>query len=172
MPLDPPLSADDHVRGPLDATHVLVAYEDFECPFCQAAQSVLERVRTRMGGELRFAFRHFPLDELHPHARMAAEAAEAAAAQGRFWEGHDALFGLRGRLERREILEALKAAGLDADRIAAELDAGTHAERVEADRRSGIRSGVPGTPAFFADGRLITGAFDAGSIVEALRGGG
>ena len=95
-PLDPPLGPDDHVRGRADAPYELVMYGDFECPYCAAVQSILARVQSRLGDDLRFAFRHLPLDSVHPHAQHAAEAAEAAAAQGAFWEMHDALFAGRG----------------------------------------------------------------------------
>jgi len=90
--LDPPLGGADHVTGDPAAPYELVMYGDFECPYCAAAQSILARVRARLGDELRFAFRHFPLEQVHPHARHAAEASEAAAAQGAFWPMHDALY--------------------------------------------------------------------------------
>lgn len=170
--LDPPLQPDDHVAGPDAAPYELTMYFDFECPFCQAAQSILARVRRRMGDELRLAVRHFPIDDRHPLARQAAEAVEAAAAQGAFWPMHDALFELRGKLERPELLGAAKRLGLDVARVERELDEHLHAARVEADHASGERSGVTGTPAFFAQGSQVSGAFDAGSLVEALRAAG
>jgi protein-disulfide isomerase len=168
--LDPPLGPDDHVSGAPDAPFELVMYGDFECPYCVAAQSILARVRERLGDELRFAFRHFPVEELHPHARHAAEAAEAAAAQGAFWPMHDALYSARGRLEDRDLVEDARALGLDAERVAAELRDGAHAERVQRDVDSGRRAGVTATPGFFVNGRLHAGAYDAGSLVDALRG--
>jgi protein-disulfide isomerase len=167
--LDPPLGPGDHVAGRERAPLELVMYGDFQCPYCTAAQGPLRRVRERLGDDLRFAFRHFPIEELHPDARRAAEAAEAAAAQGAFWAMHDALYASGGRLHEAEIVATAAALGLDADRVRAELRAGTHATRVERDRESGVRSGVTGTPGFFANGRLVEGAFDAGSLIEALR---
>jgi formate-nitrite transporter family protein len=166
--LDPPLGPGDHVTGPDAAPYELVMYGDFQCPYCTAAQGSIRRVRDRLDDDLRFAFRHFPIEELHPDARRAAEAAEAAAAQGAFWEMHDALYGSRGRLAENEIVATAAALGLDAERMRAELRDGTHAARVERDRESGIRSGVTGTPGFFANGRLVDGAFDAGSLIEAI----
>ncbi len=145
-------------------------YADFECPFCQAAQSIVPRVRKRLGDDLLLVYRHFPVDARHPLARQAAHAAEAAAAQGAFWEMHDALFDLRGELERPALLAAAKRLGLDVPRIEAELHAGSHDARVETDLASGRRSGVTGTPAFFAATQPIAGSFDAGSLVDALRG--
>jgi protein-disulfide isomerase len=166
--LDPPLGAGDHVAGAPGADLELVMYGDFQCPYCAAAQGPVRRVRERLGERLRFAFRHFPMPELHPDAERAAQAAEAAAAQGAFWPMHDALYASGGRLREGEILAAADALGLDSERLRAELRAGTHAQRVARDVESGRRSGVAGTPGFFANGRLVDGAFDAGSLIEAL----
>jgi protein-disulfide isomerase len=168
--LTPPLGPDDHVDGPDDAPLELVMYGDFQCPFCTAAQPILRRVRERLDGRLRFAFRQYPLRELHPDAERAAQASEAAAAQGAFWEMHDALYGLRGRLGAAEIVAAAARIGLDADRIRAELEAGVHAAAVQADVESGKAGGVAGTPTFFVNGVRHTGAFDAQSLIGALEG--
>ncbi len=168
-PLDPPPAADDHTLGRRDARYVLTMYADFECPFCQTAQSIVPRVRTRLGDDLLLVYRHFPIEERHPLARQAAHAVEAAGAQGAFWEMHDALFDLRGELERPALLRAAKRTGLDMARFEPELDAEVHDAKVEADLASGRRSGVTGTPAFFAGRQPISGAFDAGSLVDALR---
>lgn len=169
--LTPPLGTGDHVDGPDDAPLELVMYGDFQCPFCTAAQPILRRVRERLEGRLRFAFRQFPLRELHPDAERAAQASEAAAAQDAFWAMHDALYGLRGRLGADDIVAAAAQIGLDADRIRAELDAGTHAAAVQEDVDSGQASGVTGTPTFFTGGVRHTGAFDAQSLIAALEGG-
>jgi protein-disulfide isomerase len=169
--LDPPLTADDHVVGDPGAPYELVMYGDFECPYCAAAQGIIARVRSRLGDELRFAFRHFPIVELHPHAEQAAEAAEAAAAQGAFWEMHDALYAGRGHLTDRDLVNHARSIGIDADRVGAELAAHVHAERVQRDLRGGRAAGVAGTPGFFVNGALYTDVYDAGSLVAALRGG-
>ena len=169
--LDPPLGPGDHVTGSDAAPYELVMYGDFECPYCAAAQSILARVRSRLGDELRFAFRHFPLAEVHPHARHAAEAAEAAAAQGAFWPMHDALYAGRGRLTDRDLAAHAAGLGLDGERVAAELTSHVHAPRVEADLESARRAGLTGTPAFYVNGEQFTGTYDAGSLVAALRGG-
>ena len=166
--LDPPLSEDDHVEGPVDAPVELVMYGDFQCPYCAAAQSMVRRVRERLNGRLRFAFRHFPLPELHPQAQLAAEASEAAASQGAFWPMHDQLYAARGRLAEGELVQHARDLGLDAERFAGELSVHVHAERVATHHRSGERSGVAGTPAFFVNGSLHVGAFDAGSLIAAL----
>jgi Na+:H+ antiporter, NhaA family len=169
-PLTPPLGPDDHVDGPADAPLELVMYGDFQCPFCTAAQPILRRVRERLGGRLRFAFRQYPLRSLHPDAERAAQASEAAAAQGAFWPMHDALYGLRGELGLADIVAAAARIGLDAERLRAELEAGTYAAAVQADVDSGNASGVTGTPTFFAGGIRHTGAFDAQSLIAAVEG--
>ena len=140
--LTPPLGPGDHVDGPADAPLELVMYGDFQCPFCTAAQPILRRVRDRLDGRLRFAFRHYPVRSRHPDAERAAQASEAAAAQDAFWPMHDALYGLRGRLGLDDVVGAAASVGLDAARIRAELDAGTHAARVQGDVESGDAGGV------------------------------
>jgi protein-disulfide isomerase len=166
--LSPPLEEIDHIRGELGAPLELVMFGDFQCPFCLGAQSVLRRVRDRLGDRFVFAFRHLPIPERHPLAPLAAEASEAAAAQGGFWEYHDALFAAQPKLSRETILEVAGESGLDADRIASELDEGTWRERVERDLRSAEASGATGTPTFFVNGRRHYEAYDASSLVEAL----
>jgi protein-disulfide isomerase len=166
--LTPPLGPDDHVDGPQDAPLELVMYGDFQCPFCTAAQPILARVRSRLEGRLRFAFRHYPLRTIHPDAERAAEAAEAAAAQDAFWPMHDALYGLRGKLGEADVVRAAGAVGLDGERVRRELGDGTHAARVQADVESGDAGGVTGTPTFFVNGVRHTGAFDAQSLIAAL----
>jgi len=168
--LDPALGPDDHVAGEPGAPLELVMYGDFECPYCAAAQSILARVRTRLGADLRFAFRHLPLESVHPHALRAAQAAEAAAAQDAFWPMYDALYAARGALTDDDLVAHARDLGLDAGRVAAELASGTHAERVERDAASAQALGLTSTPAFFVNGELHTDTYDAGSLVEALRG--
>jgi len=166
--LDPPLGSGDHVDGPPDAPLELVMYGDFQCPFCSAARPILRRVRDRLDGRLRFAFRHFPLTELHPDAQRAAEASEAAAAQGAFWPMHDALYGAGGVLGLEVVIGLAAGLGLDAERVRTELADGTHAERVAADVGSGRAAGVAGTPTFFVNGERHRGHYDAQSLIAAL----
>jgi protein-disulfide isomerase len=166
--LIPQLGPGDHVDGPPAAPLELVMYGDFQCPFCNAAQPILRRVRERLDGRLRFAFRHFPLREIHPDAERAAQASEAAAAQDAFWPMHDALYGLGGELGLERVIDAAARAGLDAARMRAELDAGRYAERVETDVRSGVAAGVAGTPTFFVNGARHEGGYDAQSLIAAL----
>lgn len=166
----PPLAPDDHVDGPAGAPLELVMYGDFGCPYCAAAQSILRRVRDRLDGRLRFAFRHMPLPDVHPDAQLAAEASEAAAAQRAFWPMHDRLYASRGRLGFEDLVAHAATLGLDAERVRRELNDGTHAARVARDEADARAAGVRGTPAFFVNGALHEGSFDAGSLVEALSG--
>jgi protein-disulfide isomerase len=168
--LAPTLEAIDHVRGNSDAELELVMFGDFQCPFCLGAQSILRRVRERLGERLLFAFRHLPIPEKHPLAPLAAQASEAAAAQGSFWEYHDGLFRVQPKLSRATMLEVGKELGLDLDRMGAEMDAETHAERIARDLGSAKESGATGTPTFFVNGARHYGAYDAGSLIEALEG--
>jgi protein-disulfide isomerase len=168
--LTPPLEQIDHIRGELGRPLQLVMFGDFQCPFCLGAQSVLRRVHERLGDRLVFAFRHLPIPERHPLAPLAAEASEAAAAQGGFWQYHNALFPAQPKLSRETMLAVATDLGLDADRMAAEIDAGTHRGRIERDLDSAQRSGATGTPSFFVNGERHYGAYDASSLVEALEG--
>lgn len=168
--LSPPLEDIDHVRGERGAPLELVMFGDFQCPFCLGAQSILRRVRERLGGRLVFGFRHLPIPERHPLAPLAAEASEAAAAQGRFWELHDALYAAQPKLSRDTILELGRDLGLDVERMTAEIDSGAHRDRVGRDLASAEASGATGTPTFFANGKRHFGAYDAGSLIEALEG--
>jgi protein-disulfide isomerase len=166
--LTPPLEELDHTRGEPGAELELVMFGDFQCPFCLGAQSVLRRVRDRLGDRLLFGFRHLPIPEKHPLAMIAAEASEGAAAQGKFWEYHDALFQAQPKLSRETMLDAGRDLGLDADRMAAEIDSGEHRPRIERDLESAERSGATGTPAFYVNGAQFFGAYDARSLTEAL----
>lgn len=166
----PPLSAEDHVDGPDGAELELVMYGDFQCPYCAAAYPIVKRVRDQLVGRLLFGFRHFPLRDVHPDAQRAAEASEAAAAQGAFWPMHDRLYEARGALARADLIAHALELGLDADRLAADLDSTAHAPRVQRDVDSGLASGVTGTPGFFVAGRQHAGSFDAASLIAALEG--
>src|SRR5262245_12634267 len=126
--LTPPVSSDDHRAGPDDAPVTLLGYGDFECPHCGRAHPIVLAVRERMGPRLRFVFRHFPLAQVHPHAMPAAEAAEAAGEQGKFWEMHDALFQNQKALADADLIRYAQALGLDAERVERELVSGAHEE--------------------------------------------
>jgi protein-disulfide isomerase len=152
-----PVSDRDHRRGPDDAAVTVLAYGDFECPYCARAHGLLESLRDEFGDRLRLAYRHYPLARVHEHAQRAAEAAEAAGAQGQFWPMHDALTAHHDALDADRIDAIAAELGLDTDAFAAHLDAHAFAERVRADFRSGVRSGVDGTPALFINGQRYPG---------------
>jgi len=166
--LTPPLSAEDHVDGPDRAELELVMFGDFQCPYSAAAYPIVRRLRDQLAGRLLFAFRHFPLRDVHPDAQRAAEASEAAGSQGAFWEMHDALYESRGGLGREDLIHHASGLGLDLQRFTGELDSESHAPRVQRDVDSGLASGVTGTPGFFVGGRLFGGSFDAASLRTAL----
>lgn len=167
--LTPPLSARDHIQGSSNADIVLVEYGDYECPYCGAAYPVVKELQHRLKGKLGFAFRNFPLANAHPHAEFAAEAAEAAAAQGKFWEMHDVLYENQTALEPENLVEYGSSLGLDIGRLTRELNEHVYTPRVREDFRSGVRSGVNGTPSFFINGVLYTGAYDVRSMLAALK---
>ena len=164
-----PVIGRDHVQGAAEAPLVLLEYGDYECPFCGSAYPEVKRVQAELGAELRFAFRNFPLGNLHPHARHAAEAAEAAAAHGRFWAMHDLLFENQDALEDDDLTGYAKALQLDPSQLLAEILRGDHTARVLEDFRTGVRGGVNGTPTFFVNGHLYLGPIDADSLIHALR---
>jgi protein-disulfide isomerase len=169
--LSPPLEDLDHVRGERGAPLELAMFSDFQCPFCLRAQSVVRRVRERLGDRLVFAFRHLPIVERHPLAQLAAEASEAAATQGDFWDYHDALFAAQPKLSRQTMLALGRDLGLDAERMAAEIDSGSHRRRILRDVDSAAASGATGTPTFFVDGIRRYGPYDASSLIEELEAG-
>jgi protein-disulfide isomerase len=166
--LQPAVSAGDHSAGPGNAPVTLVEYGDYECPHCGRAHPIVQEVRRRMGERLRFVFRNFPLEDAHPHAEHAAQSAEAAGVQGRFWDMHDLLFEHQRALTDADLVGYAKRLGLDAERVRSELAAGTHAARVETDFQSGVRSGVNGTPTFFINGVRYDEPWDLESLLKAL----
>ena len=168
--LRPPVSDADHRAGPDDAPVTLLEYGDYECPHCGRAYPIVREVQRRMGRRLRLVFRNFPLAEMHPHAEHAAEAAEAAGVQGKFWEMHDAIFEHQAALTDADLIRYARSLGLDESRVKDELATGVHAARVREDFRSGVRSGVNGTPTFFINGTRYDGSWDLGTLLEALEG--
>jgi protein-disulfide isomerase len=164
-PLD---EAVDHVRGPATAP-LIVEYGDYECPYSRQAYRAIERVEGQLDAGIRFAFRHFPLSEIHPHALAASRAAEAAALQGRFWEMRDMLFHRQHALADDDLRGYAVELGLDVARFDADHSSHTALERVRRDVRSGDASGeVLGTPTLFIDGVLHRGGYDAATLLEAL----
>src|SRR5436190_85628 len=168
--LTPPVSEDrDHIRGVLTAPVTLVEYGDFECPYCGQAHSILDDLLEEMDGAVRLVFRHFPLAQMHPHAQSAAEASEAAGAQGRFWEMHDLLFENQDALDAVSILGYAGVLRLDLRRFEQELVEGVYTLRVRSDFAGGVRSGVNGTPSFFINGHRHDGAWDLPTLTATVR---
>jgi protein-disulfide isomerase len=163
-----PVSGRDHSQGPDNAPVTLVEYGDFECPYCGAAYPIVKEVQRRMGDHLRFVFRNFPLAQVHPHALHAAEAAEAAAAQGRFWDMHDTLFEHQRHLADGDLRRYARDLGLNLGAFEAELVSRSHAGRVREDFLSGVRSGVNGTPTFFINGLRHDDSYDVDTLLAAL----
>lgn len=158
----------DHIRGPVDAPLTLVEYADFECEFCGRATGVVRELRERFGEDLRYIFRNVALIDVHPHAELAAEAAEAAAAQGKFWEMHDVLFDHQGELGIDHLIEYAKDLDLDVDRFVSELEEGSHSAKVRDDVASAEASGVTTTPTFFIGNKRHIGPYDAETLAGEL----
>jgi protein-disulfide isomerase len=164
-----PFNEHDHVIGPATAPVTLVEYGDYECPYCGAAHGSVKKILDVLGDDLRFAFRNFPLGQIHPHAFQAANAAEAAGAQGNFWAMHGLLFENQKHLDTASLLAYARALDLDLQRFGADLTQQTYAPRIREDFLSGVRSGVNGTPTFFVNGVRHNGGYDPESLLEAVR---
>ncbi len=165
-----PVAGRDHIQGLLDAPIQLLEYGDFECPFCGRAYPLVKEIQEELGARLCFAFRHFPMTTTHPHAQHAAEAAEAAGGQGRFWEMHDILLENQNALEDEDLARYASILDLDAQRLNAEILAGVHRPRVREDFRSGVRNGVNGTPTFFINGERYDGPHVREEMLASLAG--
>jgi protein-disulfide isomerase len=159
----------DHVRGVREARVTLVEYGDFQCPYCARAHAALTELMQQYGERVALVYRHLPLVDLHPFAAPAAEAAEAAGAQGKFWEMHDALFENQDMLDEDALPALASGLGLDAQRVARELDDGKHRARVEADAEQARALGARGTPTFFINGERYHGDSDHASLASALK---
>lgn len=166
--LTPSVSARDHAQGPAGAPLTLVEYGDYQCPYCGAAYPVVKQLQKALGKKLCFVFRNFPLTQMHPYALVAAEAAEAAALQGKFWEMHDLIYERQAILETDILPRWAQEAGLDLAKFEAAIRQKDVAKRIKDDRASGIRSGVNGTPTFFINGARHDGPPDYNSLGAAL----
>jgi protein-disulfide isomerase len=168
VPVDPER---DHLRGPAEAPVTVVEYGDFECPYCGRAEPVVRELLADFG-DVRYVWRHLPLSDVHPNAELAAEAAEAAAAQGAFWQMHDLLLDHQGELRPRDLHAYAQQLGLDSSRFGEDLQRHAHAPRVEEDVDSADSSGVTGTPTFFVNERRHDGAYDIATLSAAVRAAG
>jgi protein-disulfide isomerase len=162
-----PINESDHVQGAASAPVTLVEYGDFECPLCGQAFPAVKLIQQRFGSQLRFAYRHFPLN-VHPNAQRAAEAAEAAGAQGMFWEMHERLFRHQLHLKPSDLERYAAELGLDLRRFEVDLNSGVYGPRVQADIASGVRSRVKGTPGFFVNGKVTDTSFGLQHLMQAI----
>jgi protein-disulfide isomerase len=163
-----PVGEKDHAQGPADAPVTLVEYGDYECPYCGNAYPVVKRLQRELGPKLRFVFRNFPLNTIHAHAGVAAQAAEAAAAQGKFWEMHDLLYEHQHDLADADLVNYALKLGLEVYRFESDLSGEVYARRVSEDFRGGVRSGVNGTPTFFINSARYDGPHEYESMKGAL----
>jgi protein-disulfide isomerase len=154
-----PVGPDDHSIGPLDAKLTVVEYGDYQCPYCGQAFPIVEKLRTTFADSMRLIFRNLPLSDVHPHAEAAAETAEAAGLQGKFWEMHDALFVNQRDLSDAALRRYVADVGADVDQAAKDIADGGPRQRVEADFEGAIRSGANGTPTFFVNGERYDGSW-------------
>jgi Na+/H+ antiporter NhaA len=159
----------DHIRGPDDALVTLVEYGDFQCPYCGQAEAVIRELLSSFGGDLRYVWRQLPLNDVHINAQLAAEASEAAASQGRFWDMYDALLNSQDDLGGKHLVEIATALGLDVERFRDELRRHEYAARIAEDVASADSSGVSGTPTFFINGRRHYGAYDIDTLTQAVQ---
>ena len=166
--LTPPVNINDHVQGPPDGTVILVEYGDYQCPHCAAAFPIVKQIQKAFVKNLQFAFRHFPLSNVHEYAFPAAIAAEAAGRQGKFWEMHDMIFERQSLLSGNAFLEFAKELGLKIPAFKMDLQDPKLGEKVEVDFESGMRSGVNGTPSFFVNGDKHDGPFNYASLASAV----
>jgi protein-disulfide isomerase len=158
----------DHIQGPPEAPVTLVEYGDYQCPYCGAAYPIIKQVQEEMGADLRFAFRNFPIVTAHPQAETAAEAAEAAAAQGKFWEMHDLLYENQKRLADDDLRGYAARVGLELATFDRDLADHAYAPHVHEDFMGGVRSGVNGTPTFYINGIRHDDPYDAETLLAAL----
>lgn len=163
-----PLGPGDHVLGAPHAVATVVEYGDFECPNCKQAQPAVKLLLERFAGQVRFAFRHFPLEDVHPHALNAAQAAECAAGQGKFWPMHDLLFAHQLHLGMKDLHGYAEQLGLDMPRFTAEMDDSVYLQRVREQLQSGLDSGVRATPGFFVNGRIQDVSFGLRALFDAV----
>lgn len=163
------LAAAEHVLGDPDAMLTLLEYGDYECPACIRAEPLVQQLVASHPGRVCLVFRHFPLLEIHPHAELAAEAAEAAAAQGRFWPMHHLLFAQVHQLKPAALVGYARFLGLDVNRFNAEMADRIYTQRVQEHRRAGERSGLRSTPAFFLNGRAVDVCMGFEKLQEAVR---
>src|SRR5437899_3452079 len=165
-----PVSSDrDHIQGRTSAPVTLIEYGDYECPYCGQAYPIIKKVQKQLGNKLCFVFRNFPLTEIHPHAEHAAEAAEAAAVQNRFWEMYDYIYEHQQALDDKHLEKYAEDLGLNLAKFKNEMSSHIHAGPIREDFLSGIHSGVNGTPTFYINGIRYNDSWDLETLLETLR---
>ena len=164
----PVITADDHVLGPAGALVTVLEYGDYECPYCRGGARDVHRLLDRFPDTVRFVFRNFPIPQLHPHAEQAAEAAEAAAAQGKFWEMYDLLLRPSSRLDLDSLMGYAERIDLDTGRFLNEVSGNVYEARIERDVREGVSNGVNATPKFYVDGTRVDGHVPLEGLVTAV----
>jgi protein-disulfide isomerase len=165
-----PIKVDyDHIQGPINAPISIVEYGDYECPYTGMAYPIVKELRRRLGDSICFVFRNFPLNEIHPHAQHAAEAAEAAGGQDKFWQMHDHLFEHQNELEDGHLLEYAKIVGLDTERFKKEISEHVYVPVINKSLKNGIKSGVEGTPTFFLNAVRYEDSWELETLFETIR---
>ena len=167
--LVPAVNSNDHIQGDNSAPVELVEYGDYQCPHCGRAYPIIKRVQKKLGTDLKFVFRNFPLSEVHPDAFNAAVAAEAAALQGKFWEMHDVIFENQENLSPEDLFSYAERVGLDVSRFKSDIQKESLSGKVENDFESGVRSGVNGTPGLFINGHKYDGSWDEETLLQQLK---
>lgn len=165
----PAVTADDHVLGPADAPVTVLEYGDYECPYCRGAFRDVHRMLDEYPGKIRFVFRNFPIQQVHPHAEQAAEAAEAAAAQGQFWPMYELLLQPYARLDTDALVDYAQRIGLDIPRFRADITDQRYARKIHDDVQEGLRNGVNQTPKFYLNGGRVDGKVPLEHLEELVR---
>lgn len=159
----------DHIQGPSIAPVTLLEYGDYQCPYCGQAYPIIKQVQNLLNGKLCFVFRNFPITQIHPHAQHAAEAAESAAANDKFWEMHDYLYEHQQALDDNHLEKYASKLGLDITQFNHDMASHAYAQHVREDFLSGVRSGVNGTPTFYINGIRYNGSWDLETLLKTLR---
>ena len=159
----------DHIQGPSTATVTLLEYGDYQCPYCGQAYPIIKQVQKHLGNKLRFVFRNFPITQVHPNAQHAAEAAESAAAQNKFWEMHDYLYEHQQALDDNHLEKSAIKLGLDLAQFNHDMSSHAYTQHIREDFLSGVRSGVNGTPTFYINGIRYNDSWDLETLLKTLR---
>jgi protein-disulfide isomerase len=165
----PVVTEDDHVRGPADAPVTVLEYGDYECPYCRGAFRDVQQMLDEYRGKIRFVFRNFPIEQLHPHAEQAAEAAEAAAAQGKFWEMYELLLQPYAHLDTDALVSCAELIGLDIPRFREDVTGRRYARKIDSDVQEGLRNGVNATPKFYVNGQRVDGKVPLEHVEDLVR---